>query len=80
MFIKNQTPTKVFSCEYCKIFKNSFFYKAPPVAASTGIRITEDDRWKPVAIEKKNRKILIIEPKNGGNERKMNEKSLLRQP
>ena len=22
------------SCEYCKIFKNSFFHKAPPVAAS----------------------------------------------
>ena len=24
-FIKNETPTKVFSCEYCKIFTNSFF-------------------------------------------------------
>ena len=22
------------SCEYCKIFKNSFFHKKPPVAAS----------------------------------------------
>ena len=24
---------KVFSCEYCEIFKNSCFYKIPPVAA-----------------------------------------------
>ena len=24
----------MFSCEYCKIFMNSFFYKTPPVAAS----------------------------------------------
>ena len=22
------------SCEYCKVFKNRFFHKAPPVAAS----------------------------------------------
>ena len=25
------TPTQVFSCEYCEIFKNSFFYRTPPV-------------------------------------------------
>ena len=24
-FIKKKTPTQVFSCEYCEIFKNSFF-------------------------------------------------------
>ena len=24
---------QVFSCEYCQIFKNSFFYRTPPVAA-----------------------------------------------
>ena len=28
------TPTQVFSCAMCKIFKNTFFYRAPPVAAS----------------------------------------------
>ena len=28
------TPTKVLFCEYCKIFKNSFFHRTPPVAAS----------------------------------------------
>ena len=32
-FIK-ETQTQVFSCEYCEIFKNSFFYRAPPVTAS----------------------------------------------
>ena len=23
----------MFSCEYCEVFKNSFFYRTPPVAA-----------------------------------------------
>ena len=23
----------MYSCEYCEVFKNSFFYKTPPVAA-----------------------------------------------
>ena len=32
-FIKN-TPTQVFSCEICKTFKNTFFDRTPPVAAS----------------------------------------------
>ena len=30
------TPTKAFSCEYCEIFKNSFFHRTPPVAAFGG--------------------------------------------
>ena len=29
-FIKKETPTQVFSYEYCKLFKNSFFYRTPP--------------------------------------------------
>ena len=33
-FIKKETLAQVFSCEYCQISKNSFFYRAPPVAAS----------------------------------------------
>ena len=33
-FIKKETPTQVFSCEYHKMFENSFFYGTPPVAAS----------------------------------------------
>ena len=30
----NFTPTQAFSCEICKIFKSTFFYRTPPVAAS----------------------------------------------
>ena len=33
-FIKKETPTQVLSCEYHKMFENSFFYGTPPVAAS----------------------------------------------
>ena len=33
-FIKKETPTQMFSCEYCKISKNNFFYRTSPVAAS----------------------------------------------
>ena len=33
-FIKKETLTQVFSCEFCKISKNTFFYRTPPVAAS----------------------------------------------
>ena len=33
-FIKKEALTQVFSYEFCKIFKNIFFYRTPPVAAS----------------------------------------------
>ena len=33
-FIKKGTPIKVFSCYFCKIFEDTFFYRASPVAAS----------------------------------------------
>ena len=29
---EKETPTQVFSCEYCKIFNNSCFYGTNPVA------------------------------------------------
>ena len=32
-FIKN-TPTQMLSCAICKIFKNTFFYRTPQVAAT----------------------------------------------
>ena len=32
--LKKETSTQVFSCEYCEIFKNSFFYGTAPGAAS----------------------------------------------
>ena len=27
-------PTQMYFCKICKIFKNTFFYRTPPVAAS----------------------------------------------
>ena len=33
-FIKKETPTQVFFCKFCKIFKSTFFHRTPPVAAS----------------------------------------------
>ena len=33
-FIKKDTLTQVFSCEFCEIFKNTFSYRTSPVAAS----------------------------------------------
>ena len=33
-FIKNESLAQVFSCEFCEISKNTFFYGTPPVADS----------------------------------------------
>ena len=33
-FIKKEALAQVFSCEFCEISKNTFFYRTPPVAAS----------------------------------------------
>ena len=33
-FCQKETPTQVLSCDIAKIFKNSFFYRTPPLAAS----------------------------------------------
>ena len=32
--LKKENQVQVFSCEFCEIFKNTFFYRIPPVAAS----------------------------------------------
>ena len=37
-FIKKQTLAQVFSCEFCKISKNTFYYRTPFVAASAFIK------------------------------------------
>ena len=34
---KKETPAQVFSCAFCKIYKNSFSYRIPPVAASVHV-------------------------------------------
>ena len=36
--LKKETLAQVFSCEFCEIFKNSFFYRTPLVAASVSQR------------------------------------------
>ena len=37
-FIKKETPAQVFSCTFCEVSKNTFFYRTPLVAASENIR------------------------------------------
>ena len=37
-FIKRENLAQVFSCEFCEISKNTFFYRTPPVAASVCCR------------------------------------------
>ena len=34
-FIKKESLAQIFSCEFCEISKNTFFYRTPPVAASS---------------------------------------------
>ena len=38
--IKKETLAQVFSCEFCKIFKNAFFYRTHPVGHSQGDSLT----------------------------------------
>ena len=33
-FIKKETLAQVFSCEFCEIYKNTFYYRTPLVAVS----------------------------------------------
>ena len=33
-FIRNESLAQVFSCEFCEISENTFFYGTPPVADS----------------------------------------------
>ena len=40
-FNKVQTLVQVLSCEFCKISKNTFSYKTPPVAASVKLHVKE---------------------------------------
>ena len=40
-FLKKETLAQVSSCEFCKIFKNTFYYRTPLVAASGGLYLIE---------------------------------------
>ena len=57
-FIKN-TPTQVFSCEICKIFKITFFHRTPPVAAS--VKRDSNTRCLPVEFAKFLRTLFLAE-------------------
>ena len=54
-FIKKDILARVLPCEFCEISKNTFFYRIPPVAASTRCGIDPKfhqnlhTRWKPKA-------------------------------
>ena len=37
-----ETLAQVFCCEFCQIFKNTFFHKTPPVAASGASKIVHN--------------------------------------
>ena len=41
---KKETQAQVFSCEFCEIFKNTFFYRKPPVAASDCLCFPENEK------------------------------------
>ena len=40
LLLINNTPTHVFSCEYCEIFRSSFLYRTTLVAASGDVSKT----------------------------------------
>ena len=45
---ENFAKQKVFSCEFYEIFKNTFFHRAPPVAASEKLKVEAVVRRCPV--------------------------------
>ena len=42
IYSNKENPTQAFTCEYCEIFINTFFYRIPPVAASGSCKVTND--------------------------------------
>ena len=46
-FIKKETLAQMFSCEFCEISKTTFFYRAPPVAASDNYYELEEYNTNP---------------------------------
>ena len=44
-FVKKGTLAHVFSCEFCEIFKNTFFHRTPLVAASDIQNHFQEDLW-----------------------------------
>ena len=52
-FIKKETLAQVFSCGFCEISKNTFFYRTPPVAATVVRRNTKHKKDENTRIERK---------------------------
>ena len=42
LFLHIQTLAQVFLCEICEIFKNTYFYRTPPVAASVHLALISE--------------------------------------
>ena len=42
--LKKETLAQVFSCEFCEIFKDTFFNRIPPVAASVNYSFSAELR------------------------------------
>ena len=51
-FIKKETLAQVFSCEFCEISENTFFYRTPLVAASQNSRYTLKFKNREVAVHR----------------------------
>ena len=52
-FIKKETLAQLFSCGFCEISKNIFFYRTPQVAASDVRRNTNHKNNENTRIERK---------------------------
>ena len=47
-FINQEGLAKVFSCEFCEIFKNTLFYRTPPVITSVCPFMRNENRVLPI--------------------------------
>ena len=45
-FIKNETPVQVFFCEFCDVFRNTFFPEDPCPLKATGSRRTRLKKFR----------------------------------
>ena len=50
-FIKKDTPTKAFSCEFCEISKNIFSSKTPPVVLLFRVNRVSDHYARSICIK-----------------------------
>ena len=53
LFFKKETLVQIFSCKFCEISKNIFFYRTPPAADSVVKRNTKHKKDENTRIERK---------------------------